>query len=347
MRATWGRIILPAGRFISSVVLALAIVFTAPAASAQRRIETAQQIEIRAQQIESFDPREPGRTRFGALTFRGGLVLTSSHKDFGGISSLRVGSDGARFLATSDKGNWLRGRIVYRDGRPVGIADAEMSPILGPDGRPLNRRGWYDTESLAIDGGTVYVGIERVHEIVRFDFGKQGLRARGQPIEVPPGAKTLPHNKGLECLDVVPRGMPNAGTLIAISERGMDSNGNILGFLIGGPSPGSFGVKRSSEFETSDCAVTPRGDLLILERRFSWMSGIAIRIRRVPLSRVVPGAVLDSPELIVADMAYQVDNMEGLSVHREADGTLVLTMVSDDNFSPLQRTLLLQFTLND
>jgi hypothetical protein len=67
----------------------------------------------------------------------------------------------------------------------------------------------------------------------------------------------------------------------------------------------------------------------------------------VPLSRVVPGAVLDSPELIVADMAYQVDNMEGLSVHREADGTLVLTMVSDDNFSPLQRTLLLQFTLND
>jgi hypothetical protein len=44
-------------------------------------------------------------------------------------------------------------------------------------------------------------------------------------------------------------------------------------------------------------------------------------------------------------MAYQIDNMEGISVHRSAAGELVLTLVSDDNFSPLQRNILLQFTL--
>ena len=44
-------------------------------------------------------------------------------------------------------------------------------------------------------------------------------------------------------------------------------------------------------------------------------------------------------------MGYQIDNMEGLSVHRAPDGALVLTLISDDNFSPLQRTVLLQFTL--
>jgi hypothetical protein len=37
--------------------------------------------------------------------------------------------------------------------------------------------------------------------------------------------------------------------------------------------------------------------------------------------------------------------MEGLSVHRAAGGEIVLTLVSDDNFSVVQRTLLLQFTL--
>jgi hypothetical protein len=37
--------------------------------------------------------------------------------------------------------------------------------------------------------------------------------------------------------------------------------------------------------------------------------------------------------------------MEGLSVHRTAAGDLVLTLVSDDNFSLLQRTILLQFKL--
>jgi hypothetical protein len=65
----------------------------------------------------------------------------------------------------------------------------------------------------------------------------------------------------------------------------------------------------------------------------------------VPLAAVKPGALVDGAELIFADMAYQVDNMEGLSVHRAADGALVLTVISDNNFSPLQRTLLLQFTL--
>jgi hypothetical protein len=44
-------------------------------------------------------------------------------------------------------------------------------------------------------------------------------------------------------------------------------------------------------------------------------------------------------------MGYQIDNLEGLSVHRSSNGEVVLTMVSDDNFSLLQRTILLQFAL--
>jgi hypothetical protein len=43
-------------------------------------------------------------------------------------------------------------------------------------------------------------------------------------------------------------------------------------------------------------------------------------------------------------MAHQVDNMEGIAVHQSGSAT-VLTLVSDDNFSAIQRTLLLQFTL--
>ena len=65
------------------------------------------------------------------------------------------------------------------------------------------------------------------------------------------------------------------------------------------------------------------------------------------LAAIKPGALVDGPELLVADLNQQIDNMEGLSVHRAADGALVLTLISDDNFSPLQGTLLLQFTLSD
>jgi len=55
--------------------------------------------------------------------------------------------------------------------------------------------------------------------------------------------------------------------------------------------------------------------------------------------------VVDGPTIFDADLGYEIDNMEGLDVHRTNDGEIVLTMVSDDNFSLLQRTLLLQFTL--
>ena len=141
-----------------------------------------------------------------------------------------------------------------------------------------------------------------------------------------------------------PKGLPLAGILIAISERGLDPAGNILGFLLG-TGGGAFTVKRTDEFDVSDCTVTPKGDLLVLERRFSWARGVAMRIRRLALAGVKPGALLDGPELIFADMGHQIDNMEGIAVHRAADGALVLTLISDDNFSPLQRTVLLQFTM--
>ena len=327
--------------------LALAITLLTPAFAENlpRTPESPTQIEIRAKPITAFSPREPDRVRFGALTFRGGLDLTSSYAEFGGISAIRVEADGSGFLAVSDKGRWLRGRIVYEGERPTGIADAEMAPVLGPDGRPLAARGWFDTESLAIDGGTAWLGIERVNRIVRLDYGKHGLAAHAQPIAMPPGVDKLPYNQGLECLVFAAEGLPLGGTLIGVSERGLDADGNLKSWLIGGPSPGEFSVKRIGDFDVSDCAVTPRGDLLLLERSFSRWRGVGLRIRRVPLNDVKPGATIDGPVLIEADMSYQIDNMEGLSVHRAADGSLVLTLISDDNFSLLQRTLLLQFTL--
>jgi hypothetical protein len=305
-----------------------------------------ERIAVAAKRFSDFEVRDPQRRQFGPLLFRGGLTLSSKFRRFGGLSSLRVHADGS-FLSASDHAWWLRGRIVYDGIAPAGVADAEMAPMLGPDGRTLASRHWYDTESLAEDGGTLYVGIERVHEIVRFDYGASGLQAWGLPIAVPPAIKALPANKGLEALAVVPKGMPLAGTLVAISERGLDEKGNILGFLLGGPSPGSFAIKRSRDFDITDAAITPNGDLLILERKFSVLSGPGMRIRRVPLAALAPGALVEGAILVEADIGYEIDNMEGLSVHRAPDGALVLSLISDDNFLAIQRTLLLQFELTD
>ena len=58
-----------------------------------------------------------------------------------------------------------------------------------------------------------------------------------------------------------------------------------------------------------------------------------------------PGATVDGDVLLEADMRYQIDNMEGLAVHTNADGETIIALVSDNNHNMLQRTLLLFFAL--
>ncbi len=272
------------------------------------------------------------------------MQLTSPTKEFGGISGLRMYPDGSRFVAVTDTGRWLRGRIVYSGAAPTGIADAEMAPMLGADGKRLAARGWFDTEAMTEDAGTIYVGIERVQSIVKFDFAKNGFNARGVPIPVPDEFKGMPDNKGIEALAMVPKGQPLAGTLIVISEADLDASGNIKAFLLGGPNPGAFSIKRTEDFDVTDCALLPGGDLLVLERRFAWLQGYT-RIRRIASAELRPGALVEGSVLLQADFGQQIDNFEGLGIHRAASGETVLTLISDDNFSPLQRTLLMQFAL--
>lgn len=298
-------------------------------------------VSVRA--ITAFEPRNPDRRRFGALQFRSGLVLSSGHPRFGGFSGLARLNDGRDFVAVSDRGDWLTARITSQAGKLAGLDDAEVAAILGASGRPLARSGLYDTESLCIADGVAYVGIERRHEIVRFDWAGQGVEARARSVPVPPEVKRLPRNRGLEAIGVVPSG-PFKGALVAIAERSGKEDEPTLGVLLGGPQPGLFQVARHDGYDITDLAFLPSGDMLLLERWYQPLRGVGMRIRRIAGREIRPGAFLDGSRLIEADLGYEIDNMEGLSVHLES-GRTVLTLISDDNFSFLQRTLLLEFEL--
>ena len=122
-------------------------------------------------------------------------------------------------------------------------------------------------------------------------------------------------------------------------------NGTAYRGRIDNPSCGQFIVRRSENFDVSDATLLPSGDMLLLERKFSWLGGVGIRIRRIALKSFAPGAVVDGPPIFSADLGHEIDNMEGIDAHVTADGDTVITMISDDNFSMIQRNLLLQFTL--
>ncbi|MGJ3263054.1 MAG: esterase-like activity of phytase family protein, partial [Salinarimonas sp.] len=116
--------------------------------------------------------------------------------------------------------------------------------------------------------------------------------------------------------------------------------------VLTGPQAGAtLAVARTDAFGITDCAVLPDGDLLLLERRYALTSGVAARIRRLPGAALRPGSTLDGPVIFEADWTNAIDNMEGLAIHRGPDGETLLTLISDDNYSMLQRTLLLEFEL--
>jgi hypothetical protein len=336
------RRLLAAGTLIAALLLvagALAI------AQTRRYPDKLTRISILSSPIRSFDNRDPALTRFGQLEFRGGLEMASKSPFFGGLSSIHLDAQGSRLIGVTDKGAWLSARIVYRAGHPAGIADAEMAPILGPDGKPLAAQGWYDAEALTEHDGKFHVGIERVEKIVRFDLARGGLTARGEPIAVPAEFKTFTPNKSLECLAAPPQGAPHAGALIAITESSLDAAGNMRAFVLKDGGVTRFAVRRSGEFDVTDCVILPPGDLLLLERRYSLIASLGMRIRRIPLAAIRAGAVVDGRVLIEADLAHQIDNMEGIGLHRNARGETIVTVVSDDNFNAIQRNLLLQFAL--
>lgn len=301
-------------------------------------------VPVEASVIGAFSPDDPQRTRFGDLIFRGGLQLKSAHSSFGGYSGLWRGADGSRLVALSDTGSWLTGTPVYEGGTLAGLADTVLAPVLGTNGQPLAAGRSYDTEGFTVSGGTAFISIERTQEVMRFDtFGRDGILSRGRTVPVPIQVKLLPSNQGLEAIGIAPRGSPVAGALVAIAERSGGVDGPTRGFILTGPRRGIFHVDRPGRYDITDMAFLPGGDLVLLERRFSFATSLNMRLRLIPAARVRPGGWLKGEVLMQANLNQAIDNMEGLSVHRGPDGRLVLTLISDDNFAVYQRTILLEF----
>jgi len=301
-------------------------------------------IQIRSQPVRYFEPEDTERSIFGSFKFRGGLELSSSDPRFGGISAIRIEPDGAHFLALSDRAYWIRGRIVYKGIRPSSVEDAEIAPVLDPDGSHAAR---WDTEAIARDGPVLYLGVEGLDRIPVYISDAGSFPVYRDAIPFPPGIQDLPVNQGLEALEYIPDTGSANGILAAFSERGLDQDGNILAYLIQGTDRKTFAVRRSADYDITDAVLLPDRDLLILERKYDIVKGAAMRLRRISGDAVGPGSAVDGPVVLEAGMRQCIDNMEAVGAHRDATGEIVLTLLSDDNYSSGQRTLLLQFTMMD
>jgi hypothetical protein len=306
-----------------------------------------ERMEVSARPIAQFHIGHD-ETRFGPLTFVGGLEMTSDARDFGSMSAFRFRKPGSDFIGVADTGYWYFGRIEHdAAGRPSGVSRFTMQAMVDVDGNIIGRKWLTDAEGLGIRGDIATAGFERSHRISEFRIDPADMKAPVRDLDFLVPRKELRMNKGFETIAYAPEDGPLEGARVIVSERSLDENGNQFAAILEGPEKGVFSVKRSGKFDITDGAFLPNGDLLLLERSFSYADGVAMQLRRIDGKTIAKGKLADGPVLFQADMSYQIDNMEGLDVWRRDDGALMVSIVSDDNQSLLQRNLYLEFKLDE
>lgn len=272
-------------------------------------------------------PEAPTAPAAGSFTYAGGLALTSPDTArFHGLSDIEVLPDG-QFVAVTDEGDLVRGRIVLdKAGRLAGLASVTLAPLTGLDGKPLSgAKTDSDSEGLALwPNGDVAISFERNHRIWIYP-AKGGL-----PRAIPSPNAPFPDNDGMEALALDPEAGPDA----YITGR-EDTRETWICRLSGGCEPGPR-PGRDDEGKLVGARAVPGGRWAFLLRDFNPMAGATIRIlitdrtgRRLDLHTITRPAT--------------VDNFEGIAVVPRPDGSARFYIVSDDNFSGNQKTLLMAF----
>jgi hypothetical protein len=294
----------------------------------------AEAIAVRAKPVplNSFDPSV---TRVGRLDYRGGLKLTSADTRFGGLSGLLVSADGRHLTAISDRGYWIEAGLVYdRSGVLTGIDRAEVSELRAPNGKSIARRPAGNAEALAPapDGKGVVVSFEMQPKLLLYP-------AAGGPaawLKSPAELAQAPRNEGIEALTRLAD-----GRLMALTE-GLRAGGGTTGWVGGGRRWSTVTWRTGGGFQPTGATTLPEGDVLVLERRIL-PPGARVRVQKS--ADITEGAVLDGEEIARFEGALTFDNMEGIDARRGDAGETLVYLISDDNYSFLQRTLLLMFRL--
>ena len=250
-----------------------------------------------------------------------------------------LGPDCEDLLAVSDRGNWLKARLLYEADRLAGIADATLSPILDSQGRPQRSKSWGDAEAVTrLSSGRLAVGFESRVRFGSYDIANDGLAARFEALPHPQDIDRGPENGEVEAL-----GEMSGGGLIALAERQFDDAGNIRGWLWNGRKVTGFTLEAYGSYEVTDLAVD-EDEVLTLERRFTAGSLPGMAVRRFSLSGIEEGKTV-RPELLLEATAplHVIDNMEAIALCERRGGKRV-TLMSDDNFNAsVKSTILLQF----
>lgn len=254
-------------------------------------------------------------------------LTPSLPKGTGGFSSIEVSEDGTRFITVSDKGTIILGTFERSEGVMANLTVEQSFPLKDPQGHP-SRGEDFDTEGLALDGkGGFFLSLEGPARIWHY----AAPTATPRVIATPSAFASYGRNSSLEALAI-----DSHGTVFTLPERSGRHSVPFPVYAWDGKSwRVQFQLDRILPFLPVGADFDDQGNLYILERDFQ---GFLFRSR---VRRITPE--LSSKTILETSH----DNLEGLSVWRDGDGRIRLTMISDNNMHDWLPTRIVEYQLND
>ncbi len=276
-------------------------------------------------------------------------VWQRDEPEFGGFSALALTGDGSRMIALTDRGHAYTADILRQPAAKAGgirdLVNTAQLHLRDPKGKVL-RPYLADAEDMALaPDGSLYVAFESYGRILHYP----GLAAT--PVWTHRWNQFEPRfgNQGFEALVALPQ-----DRLLAIAETalpGVDKGIDPPAFCRDATGwHSAFTVPDPQGFAISGADIGPDGKLYLLERKVAWMRGFSTRIRRFSLNAAAGphmpcGLRLGASETVLHTPFGALDNMEGISLWQSDSGQTILTLISDDNFSWFQGTILKEYVV--
>ncbi|WP_307366635.1 esterase-like activity of phytase family protein [Brevundimonas sp. SORGH_AS_0993] len=263
------------------------------------------------------------------VDFAGGLeIVAAPGSALHSLSDLKLTGERG-LVSVSDVGDLVQADLrLDRRGRLIGLDRIRARRLTLPDGSPIVEKADGDAEGLILTPqGDLLISFERRHRL--WTYGPLSALTTPRPLRIPDFPFT--ENDGLEGVAAAPGGWRVAGEAGGVWDCGPAR------CVVVTPPPAE--PVPDSEYRITGMDRDPSGDgWFVVERRFRPPFDARGRIRRM-----APDGSL-GPVLVELKLPGTTDNFEGIAAQARPAGTR-LYILSDDNFNPAQRTLLLAFDL--
>ena len=254
---------------------------------------------------------------------------------FEGVSDLACDRKDHRLYAVSDRGWLYRLQLVIEDAKIKRVELAGAVTLTDAKGNDLDGKKWRDAEGMTLASDRLLVAFERKPRIILYRPDGRFVEKVKLPKPLGKAKRYRGKNSMLESVAWHPR-----YGLITAPEQPLEKSDASLHTL--------YAKKKRWKIPASGSLTaietTAKGNILILERNYDWITGErSVHLSLIRIAECKKRCVKETIATLSTTEGCRLDNFEGLT---RLEGNRYL-MISDDNGSPLQKTLLVLFEISE